>query len=219
MIYVKFFIDTANIEQIRKAKELGILDGVTTNPTLIAKEDCDFDTVAKQIVDEVDGPVSLEVVSEKADEMVNEAKNLAMMGDNVVIKVPMTREGIKATKKLSEIGIKTNVTLIFSANQALLAAKAKATYVSPFIGRLDDQGWDGIELVADILDIYSNYGFETEVIAASIRDPIHVLDCARLGCHIATIPSAVLDKMFNHTLTEKGIESFLADWETVKKRC
>ena len=215
---MKFFIDTANIEEIRKAKELGILDGVTTNPSLVAKESGDFDSVAKAILDEVKGPVSLEVVSEDADGMIAEAKVLAAKGENVVVKIPMTREGIKATKALSDAGIKTNVTLIFSSNQALLAAKAGATYVSPFLGRLDDQGWDGLQLISDIIDVYANYGFGTEVIAASIRHPVHIAECARMGCHVATIPASVIDKMFNHTLTDIGLANFLKDWEKVKNR-
>ena len=215
---MKFFIDTANIEQIRKAKEIGVLDGVTTNPSLIAKEADDFETVAKRILSIVDGPVSLEVVAEDAKGMVAEAKELAKMGDNVVVKVPMTPAGMKAVKELTSEGIKTNVTLIFSANQALIAAKAGATYVSPFLGRLDDQGWDGLALIDDIMQIYTAYGIATEVIAASIRHPIHVTECAKMGCHVATIPASILDKMFCHTLTDLGIKAFLADWEKVKKR-
>lgn len=215
---MKFFIDTANIDEIKKANEIGILDGVTTNPTLMAREKEDFETVAKAILSIVEGPVSLEVVSEDAEGMVAEAEKLAKMGDNVVIKVPMCEAGMKAVKKLSGMGIKTNVTLIFSANQALLAAKAGASYVSPFLGRLDDQGWDGLVLIAEIMEIYENYGFETEVIAASIRHPVHVLECAKMGCHVATIPAGVLNKMFSHSLTDKGIKAFLADWEKVKMR-
>ena len=216
---MKFFIDTANTEEIKTAKSWGILDGVTTNPTLLAKEDCDFKTAAKEILSLVDGPVSLEAVSPDAEGIVKEARELSKMAKNVVVKVPMTPEGIKAVKQLSSEGIKTNVTLLFSANQALIAAKAGATYVSPFIGRLDDQGWDGMQLIADILEIYSNYGIRTEVIAASVRDPVHVLDCARLGCHVATIPFAVLKKMFSHTLTDVGVQRFLEDWKKVEGRC
>jgi transaldolase len=218
-IYMRFFIDTANIGQIRSAKEWGIVDGVTTNPSLIAREECDFNTVAKQILDEVEGPVSLEVVSVEAQGMIEEARELAGLGENVVVKIPMTAEGVKAVSALSRQGIKTNVTLVFSANQALVAAKAGAAYVSPFIGRLDDLGQDGMQLIADILDIFDNYGFDTQVIAASIRDPIHVLDCARLGCHVATIPFPVLSKLFRHPLTDKGLDAFLADWEKVKSKC
>jgi len=213
---MKFFIDTANIEEIKTAISWGILDGVTTNPSLVAKENCDFKTVAKEIVSLVDGPVSLEAVSPDAAGMVAEAKDLAKLGRNVVVKIPMTSEGIKAVRMLSGTGVKTNVTLIFSANQALIAAKAGATYVSPFIGRLDDQGWDGMQLIADILQIYSNYGFKTEVIAASVRDPVHVVDCARLGCHVATIPFAILKKMFGHSLTDSGVAKFNEDWKKVE---
>jgi transaldolase len=216
VVSLKFFIDTANLDEIRTAKSWGILDGVTTNPTLVAKENCDFQKRAKEIISTVSGPVSLEVVSPEADGMVAEAHDLASWGKNVVIKVPMTPEGIKAVKALSSEGIKTNVTLVFSANQALIAAKAGATYVSPFLGRLDDQGWDGMELIADILEVYSNYGIRTEVIAASVRDPVHVLDCARLGCHVATIPFPVLKKMFSHSLTDAGVQKFLEDWKKVE---
>ncbi|MFH1055322.1 MAG: fructose-6-phosphate aldolase [Candidatus Altiarchaeota archaeon] len=216
---MKFFIDTANVDEIRTAKSWGILDGVTTNPTLLAKEECDFKTAAKEILSLVEGPVSLEAVSADAEGMVKEARELSKLGKNVVVKIPMTPEGIKAVQKLSSEGVKTNVTLLFSANQALIAAKAGATYVSPFIGRLDDQGWDGVQLIADILEIYSNFGFKTEVIAASIRDPVHVADCARLGCHVATVPFGVLKKMFTHSLTDVGVQKFLEDWKKVEGRC
>ncbi|MFH0863365.1 MAG: fructose-6-phosphate aldolase [Candidatus Altiarchaeota archaeon] len=216
---MKFFIDTADIDEIKTAKSWGILDGVTTNPSLVAKENCDFKTRAKEIISIVEGPVSLEAVTPDSEGMVKEAMELAKMGKNVVIKIPMTPEGIKAVKVLSHEGIKTNVTLIFSANQALIAAKAGATYVSPFIGRLDDQGWDGMQLVADILEVFDNYGLRTEVIAASVRDPIHVHDCARIGCHVATIPFAVLKKMFSHTLTDIGVQKFNEDWKKVEARC
>ena len=219
VVFVRFFIDTANVEEIRTAKSWGILDGVTTNPTLVAKEDCSFKSVVKEILSMVDGPVSLEAVSTDSDGMVKEARDLAKLGKNVVVKIPMTPDGIKAVKKLSSEGISTNVTLVFSCNQALIAAKAGANYVSPFLGRLDDQGWDGMQLVADILQVYSNYGFKTEVIAASVRDPVHVLDCAMLGCHVATIPFAVLKKMFTHTLTDVGIQKFLEDWKKVESKC
>jgi len=213
---VKFFIDTANIDEIRTAKSWGILDGVTTNPTLLAKEKCDFKTMAREIVSLVEGPVSLEAVSPDTESMVKEARELAKIGKNVVVKIPMTAEGIAACKQLSSEGIKTNVTLVFSANQALIAAKAGATYVSPFIGRLDDQGWDGLELIADILQIYENYGYRTEVIAASVRDPVHVMECAKLGCHVATVPFPVLRKMFTHSLTDAGVQKFLEDWKKVE---
>ena len=213
---MKFFIDTANIDEIRTAKSWGILDGVTTNPTLLAKEKCDFKTMAREIVSLVEGPVSLEAVSPDTESMVKEARELAKIGKNVVVKIPMTAEGIAACKQLSSEGIKTNVTLVFSANQALIAAKAGATYVSPFIGRLDDQGWDGLELIADILQIYENYGYRTEVIAASVRDPVHVMECAKLGCHVATVPFPVLRKMFTHSLTDAGVQKFLEDWKKVE---
>jgi len=216
---VKFFIDTANIDEIKAAKSWGILDGVTTNPTLFAKEDCDFKAGAKAILSIVEGPVSLEAVSLDAEGMLREARDLAKLGKNVVVKIPMTQEGIKAVKQLASEGIKTNVTLVFSGNQALIAAKAGATYVSPFIGRLDDQGWDGVQLIADILMMFEHYGLRTEVIAASVRDPVHVADCAKLGCHAVTVPFAVLRKMFSHTLTDIGIQKFLEDWKKVEGKC
>ncbi|MCX6695742.1 MAG: fructose-6-phosphate aldolase [Candidatus Altiarchaeota archaeon] len=216
---MKFFIDTANIDQIKEASGWGILDGVTTNPSLVAKENCDFNTIARKILDLVKGPVSLEAVSPDAEGMVKEARELSKLGKNVVVKIPMTPEGIKAVKVLSSEGIKTNVTLVFSANQALIAAKAGATYVSPFIGRLDDNGQDGMELIRDMLQIYRNYGFLTQIIAASVRHPIHVYEAAKAGCHIATVPYDVLKKMFGHPLTDKGIKAFNDDWEKVKKVC
>jgi transaldolase len=219
VVTVKFFIDTANIDEIKTAKSWGILDGCTTNPTLVAKENCDFKTVAKEILSLVEGPVSLEAVSPDAEGMIKEARDLSKLGKNVIVKIPMTPEGIKAVKAVSSEGIKTNVTLIFSANQALIAAKAGATYVSPFIGRLDDQGWDGVQLIADILEIFDNYGLRTEVIAASVRDPVHVADCAKLGCHVATIPFAVLKKMFSHSLTDSGVQKFNEDWKKVEAKC
>jgi len=212
---MKFFIDTADINEIKKAYELGLIDGVTTNPTLIAKTGKPFMEVAKEILKLVDGPVSLEVVSLDAKGMVDEARVLAKLGDNVVIKIPMTTEGLKAVKTLSEEGIKTNVTLVFSPLQALLAAKAGATYVSPFVGRLDDIGHDGMELISQIVDIYSNYGFTTEIIVASIRHPKHVLEAALIGADIATIPFKVISQLVKHPLTDKGIERFLEDWANV----
>ncbi|MDF1539979.1 MAG: fructose-6-phosphate aldolase [Candidatus Thorarchaeota archaeon] len=214
---MKFFIDTANVEDIRKAHERGMVDGVTTNPSLVAKEGRDFRQVIDEIASFVKGPISLEVVSEDAEGMLKEARELNGWIDNAAIKIPLTWEGLKATKVCAEEGIKTNVTLCFSANQALLAAKAGATYVSPFIGRLDDIGQTGMQIIADIAEIYSNYGYATEIIVASIRHPIHVHEAALLGADIATIPPAVLDKMVNHPLTDKGIKQFLADWEKVKK--
>ena len=215
---MKFFIDTANVDAIKKAHERGMVDGVTTNPSLVAKEGRDFRTVIDEIASFVKGPISLEVVSEDAEGMMKEARELNGWIDNAAIKIPMTWEGLKATKICADEGIKTNVTLCFSANQALLAAKAGASFVSPFIGRLDDIGHTGMQLIADIAAIYTNYGFATEVIVASIRHPIHVYEAALLGADIATIPPAIVDKMINHPLTENGIERFLADWEKVKKQ-
>lgn len=215
---MKLFIDTANIEEIRKASDLGVICGVTTNPSLIAKEGRNFVEVVQQICQIVDGPISAEVISLEAPQMVKEAEELAKIHRNVVIKIPMTTEGLKATKILSQKGIKTNVTLIFSANQALLAARAGATYVSPFVGRLDDIGQDGMELIEDIVMIFNNYNIETEIIAASIRHPMHVTWAAKAGSHIATIPYKIIVQMANHPLTDAGIERFLKDWETVKNK-
>ncbi len=214
---MKFFIDTANLEQIKKGVAMGMVDGVTTNPSLIAKEDKPFEEILKDIVAVVDGPISAEVVSLEADKMVEEAKVLAAMSDNIVIKIPMIMEGIKAVKQLTALGIRTNVTLMFSAAQALLAAKAGATYVSPFVGRLDDIGTHGMDLVGDIMSIYRNYGMETEVIVASIRSPQHVMDSAAIGADIATIPLKVIEQLAKHPLTDIGIDQFLADWEKRKK--
>jgi transaldolase len=214
---MKIFIDTANIEQIKEVNSWGILDGVTTNPSLIAKEKKDFATIVNEICQVVDGPISVEVISLKADGMYSEGMKLAEVNDNIVIKVPMTEEGLKATKMLSNQGVAVNMTLIFSANQALLAAKAGARYVSPFVGRLDDVGQDGMALISEIMDILDNYDFDTEVIVASVRDPIHVAEAARMGAHVATIPFDVLKKMFKHPLTDIGIERFLKDWEKVTK--
>ena len=213
---MKFFIDTANVDAIRKAHERGMVDGVTTNPSLVAKEGRDFRTVVEEIASFVKGPISLEVVSEDAEGMLKEARELNSWIDNAAIKVPMTWEGLKAVKVCSEEGIQTNVTLCFSPNQALLAAKAGATFVSPFIGRLDDVGHTGMDVVEGIAQIYANYGFETEIIVASIRHPIHVYEAALIGADIATIPPDVLEKMVNHPLTDVGIKKFLADWEKVK---
>jgi transaldolase len=215
---MKIFIDTANIEQIKEVNSWGILDGVTTNPSLIAKEKKDFATIVNEICAVVDGPISVEVISLKAEGMFAEGMKLAAVNENIVIKVPMTEEGLKATKLLSNEGVAVNMTLIFSANQALLAAKAGARYVSPFVGRLDDVGQDGMALISDIMDILDNYDYDTEVIVASVRDPIHVTDAARMGAHIATIPYDVLKKMFKHPLTDIGIERFLKDWEKVSKQ-
>jgi transaldolase len=214
---VKIFIDTANVEHIKEANSWGIIDGVTTNPSLIAKEGRDFKQVIKEITEIVDGPISAEVISVTADKMVPEAEKLAKMHKNIVIKVPMTAEGLKATKALSKKGIKTNVTLVFQPVQALLAAKAGATYVSPFVGRLDDISHVGMDLVRTIVQIYKNYNFKTEVIVASVRSPNHVIEAALAGAHICTIPYNVLTQLVKHPLTDIGIEKFLADWEKVPK--
>jgi transaldolase len=220
--FMKIFIDTADLDEIREIASWGIIDGVTTNPTLVKKSGRSFNEIIEEIFKIVDGPISLEVVSEKADGMVKEAKQLVSKVNqkyrkNVAIKVPMTDEGLKAVSKLKKEGIKTNVTLIFSANQALLAAKAGATFVSPFIGRLDDIGQEGMQIIEEITEIFYNYDIETEVIVASIRHPIHVIDAARIGADIATIPPAVIRKMVKHSLTDAGIQSFLNDWKKVKK--
>lgn len=213
---MKFFIDTANVDEIREVASWGILDGVTTNPSLIAKEGRDFKEVIKEITSIVDGPISAEVISEDSEGMLKEARELAKIHKNITIKIPMTKEGLKATSVLSKRGIKTNVTLIFSSNQALLAAKAGATFVSPFLGRLDDIGNEGVNLIQEIMDIFDIYGIETEVIAASIRHPLHVTEVAKTGVDIATIPYGVFQKMLKHPLTDSGIERFLKDWESVK---
>jgi transaldolase len=212
---MKFFIDTANIEEIKKAGELGLLDGVTTNPSLVSKEGREFKELIIEICSIVNGPVSAEVISTDAKGMIKEAKALAKLADNIVVKIPLIKEGLKAVKILSEEGIKTNVTLCFSAVQALMAAKAGADYVSPFVGRLDDIGHDGMEIVEQILGIYENYGYETEVIVASIRNPIHVLDAALMGADIATIPFKVMEQLIKHPLTDIGLEKFLADWKKI----
>ena len=214
---MKIFIDTANIDEIKKANEWGVIDGVTTNPTLVAREGKDFRTVIDEILDVVDGPISVEVISTDAEGMVKEALETSQWSENVVVKVPMIPEGLKAIKILSDKGIKTNATLIFSVNQALLAAKAGATYVSPFIGRLDDLGQDGMQMVRDLVTIYNLYDIKTEIIVASIRGPIHVMESAKVGAHIATIPFGVIEKMFKHPLTDSGLESFLSDWESIQK--
>ena len=210
---MKFFIDTANIQEITKANELGVLDGVTTNPTLVAKEGRSFEELIKEICSIVNGPVSAEVTSVQTEGMVKEARHLAKFADNIVVKIPMITEGIKATKILSKENININITLVFSPLQALIAAKAGASFVSPFIGRLDDISSVGMGIVEDIVTIYENYGFETEVIVASIRNPIHVLDAALIGAHIATIPFKVLIQLTEHPLTKIGLDKFLADWK------
>jgi transaldolase len=214
---MKIFIDTANVEHIKEANSWGIIDGVTTNPSLIAKEGRDFKQVIKEITEIVDGPISAEVISLTADKMVPEAEKLAKMHKNINIKVPMTAEGLKATKVLSKKGIKTNVTLVFQPVQALLAAKAGATYVSPFVGRLDDISHVGMDIVRTICQIYKNYGYKTEIIVASVRHPNHVIEAALAGAHICTIPYNVLVQLVKHPLTDIGIDKFLADWEKVPK--
>ena len=215
---MKIFIDTANVEHIREMNSYGIVDGVTTNPTLIAKEGRNFAEVVKEICEIVDGPVSAEVVNEKAEEMVPEAEQLCKIHNNVIIKIPMTAEGLKAARICKQKRIKTNMTLVFSPTQALLAAKAGATYISPFVGRVDDISHYGMEIVDQILSIYDNYGFKTEIIVASIRNPLHVLDAAMMGAHVATIPYNVLKQMLKHPLTDIGIDKFLADYEKIPKK-
>jgi len=214
---MKLFIDTANVEEIRKANDMGVICGVTTNPSLIAKEGRIFKDVVKEITDIVDGPISAEVISLDSEGMIKEAVELSKIHKNIVIKIPMTAEGLKAVKVLSKEKIKTNVTLIFSAGQALLAAKAGATYVSPFVGRLDDIGNDGMNIIKETVEIFKNYNIDTEIIAASIRHPMHVIEAAKLGCHIATIPYKVIMQLTKHPLTDKGIDQFLKDWYTVPK--
>ena len=209
---MKFFIDTANIDQIKDANDMGMVDGVTTNPSLIAREDGEFKEIIAQICNIVKGPVSAEVISLEYDGMVSEARELAKIADNIAVKIPMTVEGLKAVKTLTDEGIKTNVTLVFSALQALMAAKAGATFVSPFVGRIDDLAQEGMGLVEEIVQIYANYDFDTQVIVASVRSPLHVLDSALLGADIATIPYGVLKKLAAHHMTDKGIDAFMADW-------
>lgn len=214
---MKFFIDTANIDEIRKGVAMGMVDGVTTNPSLIARENKPFEEILREICEVVDGPVSAEVISLEADGMVKEAKVLAALSDKIVIKIPMIVEGLKAVKQLTALGIHTNVTLVFSSAQALLAAKAGATYVSPFVGRLDDIGQHGMELIDEIMTVYRNYEYASEVIVASIRNPLHVMDAAMIGADIATIPLKVIEQLAQHPLTTRGVEQFLADWEKRKK--
>lgn len=209
---MKIFADTANVEDIKKVNELGIIDGVTTNPTLVAREGKDWESVEKQICAIVDGPVSAEVTADQAPEMIDQARALSKWADNIVVKIPMTAEGLKAVKVLSKEGIKTNVTLVFSAMQGMLAAKAGATYVSPFLGRLDDIGASGIELVEKLRQIFDNYGYQTEIIAASIRNYRHVEQVALAGCDIATVPAKILVKLWKHPLTDKGLAAFEKDW-------
>jgi transaldolase len=215
---MKFFIDTANLDDIKAAADIGVLDGVTTNPSLIAKEKGEPTAIFKAICEVVDGPVSAEAVSLDSEGMIREGRELAKIHKNIVVKIPMTKEGLKAVKQLTAEGIKTNVTLVFTAVQALMAARAGATYVSPFVGRLDDISSNGMDLIGQIKQIFDNYGLESEIIVASVRSPMHVLDAALYGAHIATIPYKVIEQLLKHPLTDKGIENFLADWEKVKNR-
>ncbi len=215
---MKFFIDTANVKEIREAASLGVVDGVTTNPSLVAKEGRDFRKVIEEICSIVDGPISAEAVSLEADKMVAEAAELAKIHKNIVVKLPMTKDGLKATKVLAGQGIKVNMTLVFSPMQALLAAKVGAAYVSPFVGRLDDISHYGMDLVRQVVTIYDNYGYETEVIVASIRNPLHVVDAALAGAHISTIPFGVIDQLVKHPLTDIGLNKFLADWKKLEKK-
>ncbi len=214
---MKIFIDTANLDEIRKANDWGIIDGVTTNPTLVAKEKRDFKEIVREIIHMVDGPISVEAISMDADGMVNEAVEMSEWAQNIVVKIPMIPEGLKAVKILDRRNIMTNVTLVFSVNQALLAAKAGATYVSPFIGRLDDIGHDGMQIVRDMVTIFDKYDFKTKIIVASIRHPLHVIEAAKTGAQVATIPFNVIEKMFFHPLTDAGLERFLKDWKNVPK--
>jgi transaldolase len=214
---MKIFLDTASIESIKKFADMGVVDGITTNPTLISKEKGHPEDIMREIVRIVKGPVNLEVVATKTEEMIEEGLRLKKFGDNVVVKVPMTMDGLKAVRKLSEEKIKSNVTLIFSSNQALLAAKAGASYVSPFIGRLDDAGQEGMAVIKEIVQIFKNYDYQSEVLVASVRHPIHVIEAGRIGAHIVTLPPDILGKMLTHPLTDKGLSLFLSDWEKVKK--
>ncbi len=214
---MKFFIDTANIDEIKEAASLGILDGVTTNPSLVSKEGKDFRELLDEILKIVDGPISAEVVSTEYNDILKEARDLAQIHKNIVVKIPLIKEGLKAVKSLTDDGIKVNVTLCFSATQALLAAKAGATYISPFIGRLDDISSDGMTLIKDVVQIYKNYDYKTEVLVASIRHPMHLLDAAKLGADVATMPFGVINKLFNHPLTDAGLEKFLSDWKKLNQ--
>ncbi len=215
---MKFFIDTANIDEIRQAADMGVLDGVTTNPSLISKEKGKFEDILKQICEIVDGPISAEVVATDADGMVAEGTELAKIHDNIVVKIPSTLDGLKATKKLASDGIGVNMTLVFSPSQALLAAKAGAMFVSPFVGRLDDISHYGMQIVEQIVHIYSNYDYSTEVLVASIRNPLHLVDAAMMGAHVATMPFKVIEAIIKHPLTDIGLKKFLDDWEKVKGR-
>jgi len=214
---MKFFIDSADIEEIRKAQSMGVVDGVTTNPSLVAKTGKPFRQVLEEICEAVDGPISAEVVATDYEGIVREGRELAAIHPNIVIKVPMLVDGLRAVKTFADEGIRTNVTLVFSATQALLAAKAGATYVSPFVGRLDDVGHEGMELIAQVREIYDNYGYDTQVLVASVRSPMHVLEAARIGADVATCPYAVIEQLAKHPLTDIGLAKFLKDWEKVPK--
>lgn len=215
---MKFFIDTADLDEIKEARDLGVLDGVTTNPSLCAKIGvADFEGHIAKICNLVEGDVSAEVVSTEYDEIVTEARHLAKIADNVVVKIPLIKDGIKAIKTVTDEGIKVNCTLCFSATQAMLAAKAGASYISPFIGRIDDISSDGMQLIEDVVNIYDNYDYETEVLAASIRHPMHVLESARLGADVATMPLSVIEQLLDHPLTDRGLEKFLADWDSLQE--
>ncbi|MCK6603343.1 MAG: fructose-6-phosphate aldolase [Ignavibacteriaceae bacterium] len=214
---MKIFIDSANINEIKEAKALGILDGVTTNPSLVSKEGKNFRELLDEIIGIVDGPISAEVISTDYEGILKEARELAAIHKNIVVKVPLIREGLKAVRTLTDEGIRTNVTLCFSASQALLAAKAGATYISPFVGRLDDISTDGMNLIEEIITIYQNYGFSTQVLVASVRHPIHLVQAAMMGADVATIPFSVIDKLFNHPLTDLGLDKFLSDWQKSQK--
>ncbi|HMN23469.1 MAG: fructose-6-phosphate aldolase [Ignavibacteriaceae bacterium] len=215
---MKFFIDTANINEIKEAAALGILDGVTTNPSLVSKEGKDFRKLLDEILAIVDGPVSAEVISTDYDGILKEAHELSKIHKNIVIKVPLIKEGLKAVRTLTSENIKTNVTLCFSPSQALLAAKAGATYISPFVGRLDDISTNGMDLIAQIVQIYDNYDYQTQVLVASIRHPLHLVEAALLGAHVSTMPFSVIDKLFNHPLTDSGLEKFLGDWKKTQSK-
>jgi transaldolase len=215
---VKFFIDTANIGEIKEAASLGILDGVTTNPSLVAKEGKDFRTLLNEILEIVNGPISAEVISTEYNGILKEARELSSIHKNIVVKVPLIKEGLKAVKTLSDEGINTNVTLCFSPSQALLAAKAGATYISPFVGRLDDISMDGMELIQQIVQIYRNYEYKTQVLVASIRHPIHLVEAALIGADVSTMPFSVINKLFNHPLTDIGLQNFLSDWKKLPKK-
>lgn len=214
---MKIFIDTASLDEIKKASAMGLVDGVTTNPSLVAKQGVDFKTLLQRICEVVDGPISAEVVSTHADGMLKEGRELAKIHPNIVVKVPLTTEGLVATKQFTSEGIKTNVTLCFSPLQAMLAAKAGASFISPFVGRLDDLSQDGMNLIADIKQIYSNYNFKTEILVASIRHPIHVLEAAKIGADCGTMPYKVIEQLTKHPLTDSGLKQFLQDWENAKK--